>query len=134
MANEFKVKNGIKFSDGTVQTTAATASTYRVVSIADGTSITLNANTTDLAKQVNTQASGTLTMNAPSGTPTDGQRIMLRLTTSNPQTFSWNAIFGGSTDMPLPTTSSGSSKEDYLGFIYDSVATKWHLIAKSFGY
>lgn len=106
----------------------------RVVSIANGTSITLNCDTTDLAKQENTQAAGTLTINAPTGTPVDGQRIMLRLTSTNAQTFSWNAIFGGSTDMALPTASSGGGKEDYLGFIYDSVATKWHLIAKSFGY
>jgi hypothetical protein len=106
----------------------------RVVSLTDATSITINADTTDIAKQVNTQATGTLTINAPTGTLSDGQRIMLRLTSTNVQTFSWNAIFGGSTDMVLPTASSGGGKEDYLGFIYDSVATKWHLIAKSFGY
>lgn len=106
----------------------------RVTTIATGTSITLNCDTTDLAKQVNTQAAGTLTINAPTGTPVDGQRIMLRITSTNVQNFSWNAVFAGSTDMVLPTASSGGGKEDYLGFIYDSVATKWHLIAKSFGY
>lgn len=106
----------------------------RTTTIADGTSITMNSDTTDIAIQVNTQAAGTLTINAPTGTPVDGQKIMLRLTSTNMQTFSWNAIFGGSTDMVLPTTSSGSSKEDYIGFIYDAISTKWHLIAKSFGY
>lgn len=35
MANEFKVKNGIKFSDGTVQTTAASGSSVSLSSITD---------------------------------------------------------------------------------------------------
>jgi hypothetical protein len=106
----------------------------RVVTIADGTSITMNADTTDMAIQNNTQAAGTLTINAPTGTPVNGQKLMLRLTSTNVQTFNWNGIFRGSTDLSLPTASSGSSKEDYMGFIYDSSFTKWDLIAKNFGF
>jgi hypothetical protein len=102
--------------------------------VADATSITMNADTTDMATQANTQAAGTLTINAPTGTLANGQKIMLRLTSTNVQTFSWNAVFAGSTDLALPTTSSGSGKEDYMGFIYDSTATKWHMIAKNFGF
>lgn len=126
-----------KKSDGTTIDSfqaGSGGSRTRTTTIATGTSITMNSDTTDLAIQVNTQAAGTLTINAPTGTPVDGQKIMLRLTSTNAQTFSWNAIFGGSTDMVLPTTSSGSGKEDYIGFIYDAISTKWHLIAKSFGY
>lgn len=108
--------------------------TVRTVVITDGTSITLNCDTTDIATQANTQATGTLTINAPTGTPINGQKIMLRLTSNNAQTFSWNAAFVGSTDLPLPTVSSGAGKEDYLGFIYDNTAIKWHLIAKNFGF
>jgi hypothetical protein len=106
----------------------------RVVTIADGTSITMNADTTDMAIQNNTQAAGTLTINVPTGTPVNGQKLMLRLTSTNVQTFNWNGIFRGSTDLSLPTASSGSSKEDYMGFIYDSSFTKWDLIAKNFGF
>lgn len=108
--------------------------TERVVSIADGTSITINADTTDLATQANTQATGTLTINAPTGTPVNGQKLMLRLQSTNVQTFSWNAAFAGSTDQALPTTSSGSSKYDYVGFVYNSTASKWQLVAKNFGF
>lgn len=107
---------------------------HRIFAIADGTSITLNADTTDIATQANTQATGTLTMNAPTGTPVNGQKLLLRLTSTNVQTFSWNAIFLGSTDAALPTASSGGGKEDYMGFIYDSTAAKWHLLAKNFGF
>ena len=106
----------------------------RVVSIADGTSITLNADTTDIATQINTQTAGTLTINAPTGTAFNGEKIMLRIRSTNVQTFSWNAIFAGSTDLALPTASSGSSRTDYLGFQYDSTAVKWHMIAKNFGF
>jgi hypothetical protein len=106
----------------------------RAVSYTDATSITINADTTDLATMVNTQATGTFTINAPTGTLFNGQKLMFRIKSTNVQTFSWNAVFAGSTDAPLPTASSGSSLTDYLGFIYDSTASKWHVIAKNFGY
>jgi len=106
----------------------------RVVSIADGVSITMNGDTTDIATQTNTQTAGTLTINAVTGTLFNGQKIILRLQSANAQTFSWNAIFAGSTDLSLPTTSSGSNKYDYVGFIYNTTATKWQLLAKNFGF
>jgi hypothetical protein len=109
-------------------------SIQRIVTIADGTTITMNASTTDVAIQTNTQSIGTLTIAAPTGIPADGQRLTLRLKSSSVQTFSWNAIFAGSNDVPLPTQSSGSNKFDYIGFIYNSSAVKWHLVAKTFGF
>jgi hypothetical protein len=106
----------------------------RVVSIADATSVTINADTTDLATQTNTQPAGTLTINAPTGTLANGQKFIFRLQSSNVQTFAWNAVFSGSTDLSLPTVSSGSSKYDYTGFIYNTTATKWQILAKNFGF
>jgi hypothetical protein len=106
----------------------------KVVAIANATSITVNTDTTDIATQANTQAVGTLTVNAPTGTAINGQKFILRLTSTNVQTFSWNAVFAGSTDITLPTVSSGSSKTDYLGFIYNSTAVKWQMVAKVFGF
>lgn len=113
---------------------SGTAITQRVVAIADATSVTINADTTDIATQANTQALGTLTINAPTGTPANGQKFIFRLRSTNVQTFSWNAVFAGSTDLSLPTVSSGSSKYDYVGFIYNSTAGKWQLLAKNFGF
>lgn len=106
----------------------------RVVAVADATSVTIDADTTDIATQANTQAAGTLTMNAPTGTIVNGQKIMFRLTSTNVQTFSWNAVFAGSTDLSLPTASSGGGKSDYVGFIYNSTISKWQLLAKVFGF
>lgn len=106
----------------------------RTLPLASATSLTMDCDVADIVTQANTQATGTLTVNAPTGTPVNGQKIMLRLTCTNVQTFAWNAIFRGSTDLPLPTASSGAGKEDYLGFIYDSSSSKWDLIAKNFGF
>lgn len=132
--------NDTSFSANVAITGTVTSGTWngvvrsRVVSYTDATSITINADTTDIATMVNTQATGTFTINAPTGSLFNGQKLMFRLKSTNVQTFSWNAVFGGSTDAPLPTASSGSSLTDYLGFIYDSTANKWHVIAKNFGY
>jgi hypothetical protein len=120
-------------SNGTTWTSAAVSNLPRVVVIADATSITMDADTTDMATQANTQAVGTLTVNAPTGTPVNGQKLMLRLRSTNVQTFSWNAIFQGGTT-PLPTTSSGSSKYDYYGFIYNGTATKWQIVGTASGF
>jgi hypothetical protein len=106
----------------------------RVVSYANATSITINADTTDIATQTNTQAVGTLTINAPTGNLFNGQKIIIRLQCTNVQTFSWNAAFSGSADLSLPLTTTGSSSYDYMGFIYNSTAAKWQMIAKVFGF
>jgi hypothetical protein len=95
-------------------------------------------NITDLAYQINTQAAGTLTINAPIGTPSNGQKFIIRINSTNIQTLSFDpitSIFVGSVDINLPTATTGSSKTDYLGFVYYGHTTpKWHLIAKSFGF
>ena len=108
--------------------------TPRVITVTDATSITPNIDTSDIVLQVNTQVAGTLTINAPTGTPSQGQKFIIRLQATNAQTFAWNAIYIGSTDIALPTTSSSAAKYDYIGFIYNSTATKWQLLAKNFGF
>lgn len=106
----------------------------RTNAAADATSITPNIDAAEIVTQINTQAAGVLTINVPSGTPVDGQRLMLRITSTNIHTFVWDAVYAGSTDLPLPGATSGSSKTDYLGLLYNSTAAKWQLIAKNFGY
>jgi hypothetical protein len=123
----------LAIANGGTGNTSGTATT-RVVVIADATSITVNADTTDIATQANTQAVGTLTINAPTGTAINGQKFILRLTSTNVQTFAWNAVFQGSTDISLPTASSGGGLTDYVGFIYNSTSSKWQMIAKVFGF
>ena len=105
-----------------------------VVTIADGTSFTFNASITDIAIQNNTQVVGNLSMNAPSGTASDGQRVLIRLKSANVQTFVWNSVYQGGNDLALPSVSTGSSKYDYMGFIYNTGASKWQIISSVFGF
>lgn len=81
----------------------------------------------DASRQDNTQAIGTLTVNAPTGTASDGDRIILVIKTTNVQTYAFNAIYVGSTSLALPTVSE-ATKTDYIEFRYNSTATKWYLI------
>jgi len=104
------------------------------VTVPNGTSITPNCDTSDVVAQINTQAAGTLTVNAPLGTPADGQKLVIRINSTSIQTFAWNTIFTGSADLPLPVITTGSSKTDYIGFIYNSTTGRWHILAKNFGF
>lgn len=114
--------------------TAGTRLGWRVVSMADATSITPTGDTADENTQINTQAIGTLTVNNPSGTPADGQRLVLRIKSTNVQTFSWGGIYRGSLDTPLPTVSSGSSLTDYIAFLYNGADSKFDLVGLNFGH
>ena len=123
----------VGLSATTYQDFAKASEGRRVVIIADATSITVNADTTDVASQTNTQVTGTLTVNAPTGSVYDGQIFQLRLRSTNVQTFSWNAIFLGTLDLALLSTSSGSSKWDTLLFEYNSTLVKWVFLARNLG-
>ncbi len=108
--------------------------TPRVVSPADATSTTPNSDNADMTYQNNTAAGGTHTVNADTGTPTNGQLWIFKIKTTNVQTFSWNAQYVGGSTIALPTSTSGSSKIDYIGFIYDTVNSKWHCISVAANY
>lgn len=117
--------------EGPMPNTAA-----RTVSYPDGTTVTVNTFTTDIATHINTQATGTLTIANPGVTPStpfDGQRLVYRIKSDNTQTLSWGTAFAGSTELGLPAGTTGSSKYDYIGFLYNASASKWQLIAKIFG-
>ena len=106
----------------------------RVSVITDGTSISINADAADFFTQANTQAVGTLTINAPTGTPVNAQRLIIRIRSTNVQTLSWNAIFDDSDELFLPSATSGATKYDYFGFFYNSTASKWQLVSKLMGF
>lgn len=106
----------------------------RVAAMADATSFTPTAGTADMSTHVNTQAVGTLTANAPSGTPGDGQQLTIRLKSTNVQTFSWNAVYRGCTTVVLPATSTGGGKTDYFIFRYNAADAKWDIITANYNY
>ena len=107
--------------------------TPRVVTVADAVAITPDADTTDICRQVNTQGAGNLTVNAPTGAPVDGQKLMLRLKCTNAQNFVFNAIYRGSNDIALPIATT-AGKYDRYAFEYNAADVKWDFVGMVRGF
>jgi hypothetical protein len=69
-----------------------------------------------------------LTINAPTGTPLDGERLTFRIKDNGTsRSLTWNAIYRiVGTVLPTATV---ASKINYVGCIYNSADTKWDVIA-----
>lgn len=68
------------------------------------------------------------TFGAPSGTPADGQKLIIRIKDNGTaRTLAWNAIYRAM-GAALPATTV-ISKTLYCGFIYNAADTKWDLVA-----
>jgi len=101
--------------------------TPRIGTTASSSTPTPNADTHD---QYNVTAqAATATFGAPTGTPTDGQKLIVRVKDNGTaRTLNWNAIYREGDDVSLPTTTV-LSKTLYCGFIYNAADTKWDLVA-----
>lgn len=63
------------------------------------------------------------------GTPTDGQKLLVRIKDNGTaRAIAWGASFTSSGSATLPTTTA-ISKTHLVGFIYDSTAAKWVCVA-----
>ena len=122
------------YSDSGTQTLTNKRVQPRVLVATSATTFAVNADSYDAAEMIMTGAAGTLIMSAPTGTPVNGQKLIYKLQCTFAQTFNWASIFQGSTDLSLPLTSSGNSKWDFYGFIYNSTPAKWQFIAKMAGF
>lgn len=101
--------------------------TKRISTTADSATPTPNADTDDMYTV--TALAQAATFGAPTGTPTNGQTLVIRiLDNGTARALSWNAIYRASSDLPLPTTTV-LSKTLYCGFMYNSAAVKWDLLA-----
>lgn len=87
--------------------------------------LTINSDLQDLG--VITAQAAALTIAAPTGTPIQGQKLILRIKDNGTaRGITWNAIFRviGTT---LPTTTT-INKTTYVGCIYNSTDTKWDVV------
>lgn len=100
----------------------------RVTSAASAASLTPNLNTTD--QYTYTALASNLTLNAPTSTPLNGNRILFAIKDNGTsRTLTWNASYApAGVNMPTSTT---AGKWHYIGFIYNSSAAKWHCIAST---
>lgn len=115
-----------------VQTLTNKILTKRLVALADGATVTPNADTTDEAT-IAAMSQG-FTLANPTGTPVNGQELEVRIISASTQTIAYGNQFLGSTDLALPTATTGSGKTDFLTFEWQSTASKWCLLGKCFGF
>ena len=75
-----------------------------------------------------TAQAATLTINAPTGTPVDGDKLTFRiLDNGGSQTLSWNATFTA-IGVTIPTATT-AGKMTYVGCIYNAANTRWDVVA-----
>lgn len=116
LAGALTVTNGISNSriNPRVSSTTSTASITPDISAFDQYCVTAQA--------------VTLTINAPIGTPVNGNKLIFRiLDNGSAQTLSWNGTYTV-IGVTLPTTTT-SAKTTYVGCIYNAAATRWDVVA-----
>jgi hypothetical protein len=98
----------------------------RVSSTASGTSLTPDIASYD---QYNyTALAAGLTINAPTGTPVDGNKLIFRiLDNGTSRSLTWNATYTA-IGVVLPTVTT-VSKTTYVGCVYNANNTRWDVIA-----
>ena len=130
-------------SDGTNWTSAAgvtatSTTTFtnkrispRVTTITSNATLSPSADNDDIYA-VSALGISVTTINAPSGTPVDGQKLIIRvISDSSIRTISgWNAIYRFSTAFPAPTSTVASSTHTW-GFMYNTTAAKWDCLAQA---
>ncbi len=100
--------------------------TVRVVNVTSSSSITIDSSITD-QYSVTALAVGT-TFNAPTGSPTAGQKLIIRIKDNGTgQTLAWNAIFRV-IGVTLPTTTV-ANKTFYIACIYNLTDTSWDVVS-----
>jgi len=132
--NTLSASSGVLSVEGVVVPTISSTNTLtnkritsRVTTTASAATVTPNADTDDIVT-ITAQAAG-LTIANPTGTPTEGQRLLIRLKDNGTaRAVGFGANYRASADMPLPTTTI-LSKTMYMGFIYNSTDTKWDFVS-----
>jgi len=100
----------------------------RIVSVASTATLSISSSITD--QSIITAQSQALTIAAPTGTPVEGQKLIIRLKDNGTgRALTWNAIYRalGNT---IPTTTV-ANKLTYVGLIYNITDTKWDVVAVS---
>jgi hypothetical protein len=101
----------------------------RVVATTTASSLTPSIATADVYAY--TALASNLTINIPTGTPVDGDKLMFRiLDNGTSRNLTWNTTSTGYTviGVTLPTATT-VNKTTYVGCIYNADNTRWDVIA-----
>jgi len=125
LGNNTNATGGFTTIDGTATLTNKRIDP-RVTSAASASSLTPSVATADIYAY--TALAATLTINAPTGTPVDGDKLVFRLLDNGTsQTLTWNATYTV-IGVTLPTSTT-ANKTTYVGCIYNANNTRWDVIA-----
>jgi hypothetical protein len=144
-ANDIVNKSYSDSGTATVTNKRLTPRISTLASSANNYTINVQADLFDIVEFTSTASAGPVIVANPTtsgtaglGTLVNGQKLIYKIKSVAAQTINatsgWGSQFQGSTDVPLPTVTSGNSKWDYFGFIYNSTDVKWQLVAKVAGF
>lgn len=121
---------GIDAGSATTTTFTNKRITPRVVTAANYTTDTGTSLSVATADEFTVTAqAGALKLNNPGGTPTEGQKLIVRIKDDGTaRALTYDTQFRASSDLALPSTTV-LSKTLYLGFIFNATDTKWDLVA-----
>ena len=103
--------------------------TKRVGSTTSSATPTINTDNVDIYKLTAQAADITSFTTNLSGTPTDGQTLIIQITGTAARTITWGSSFEAST-VALPTTTVTTARLD-VGFIWNTATNKWRCIASA---
>lgn len=102
--------------------------TRRVVAVTQSATPSINTDTTDVASI--TGLAQAITSVSVSGTPVDGDLLMVRITDNgSARAIAWGSSFEAST-VALPTTTVASTML-VVGFMWNTASSKWRCIASA---
>ena len=92
------------------------------------TATTLTPNIDENEQEVVTDLASALIIAAPTGTPSTGMKLVIRLTDNGTnRDLTWNVIYRA-IGVTLPTTTT-ANKILYIGCVYDEAGSKWDAVA-----
>jgi len=101
--------------------------TSRVSTTASSSSLTINSDNSD--RYTVTALAADMTINNPSGTPTDGQTLLIRIKDNGTaRALTWSGSQFRVIGVTLPTTTV-ISKTVYIGLIWNSADSKWDVVS-----
>jgi len=126
-------------TSGTLATLAGTETytnkriTPRVLSAAaytTNTGTSINGDTMDMF--IVTAQTGALKFNNPTGTPTDGQKLIISVasSTTSARALTWDTAYGATT-VALPTTTAATTATLTIGFIWSASKSLWQCVASA---
>ena len=112
---------------------ATRASGPGISSLASATTFTCNVDASRQCQMSMTGASGTLTIAAPTGSPTDGQMVLFKLLCTNSQALVFNSIFVASANVAIPgSCPADTTRYLVVGVMYTTAVTggpRWQIIS-----